>query len=207
MKKFVAAMVLFAFPVVASGQSNDIIGKQSTMTRKIFIHSSIPSGCQYTFTNAATTWNGANTKARLVWTNYISTRAYSYNASTGKNVSTSSNTVDTQVEAGKLDDFNNLGQTSYRGSGTNLTDGDVIINIDKLSTVLACPVNPASLTSTQVDLEYSMLHELGHVWGLGHDTVNTDAVVAPPKYWGPASAKRTLTTSDSGRLRTQYGVQ
>jgi hypothetical protein len=57
---------------------------------------------------------------------------------------------------------------------------------------------------TQVDFEYIMLHETGHVWGLEHDTVNTNAIVAPPKYWGPQSANRTLTASDSGRLKSNY---
>jgi hypothetical protein len=39
---------------------------------------------------------------------------------------------------------------------------------------------------------------------LEHDTVNTNAIVAPPKYWGPQSANRTLTANDSGRLKSNY---
>jgi predicted Zn-dependent protease len=99
-----------------------------------------------------------------------------------------------------------LAQTFYRvgTSSTNLTDGDVIANIDKLP-ILYCNPDATKIPMTQVDFEYVMLHEIGHVWGLGHDRVNTDAVVAPPKYWGPQSAKRTLTTNDSGRLKFQYG--
>jgi predicted Zn-dependent protease len=206
MQKALLALILIISSTEALAQSNDLIGKQNVGSKKLYIHSSIPSGCQYTITRAAATWNAVTTKAQLVWTNYIATRAYAYNTTTKKNTSTISNTFDVQFESGTLDDLNALAQTFYRvgTSSTNLTDGDVIANIDKLP-ILYCNPDATKIPMTQVDFEYVMLHEIGHVWGLGHDTVNTDAVVAPPKYWGPQSAKRTLTTNDSGRLKFQYG--
>ncbi len=207
MKKILPTLLAVALSTTVFAQTNDMIGKQNVGSKKLYIHNSIPAGCQYTITRAATTWNAVTPKAQLVWTNYITTRAYAYNTTALKNASTASNTFDVQFESGKLDDLNALAQTFYRvaTTSTNLTDGDVIANVDKLG-ILYCNPDATKIPMTQVDFEYVMLHETGHVWGLGHDTVNTDAVVAPPKYWGPASAKRTLTTNDSGRLSTRYGM-
>ena len=93
---------------------------------------------------------------------FASNKAFSYNSTTLK-VSTSSNTFDTQVEAGKLDDLNALAETHFRGSGATLTDGDPMINIDKLN-ILYCNPTASAMPGNQVDLEYVILHELGHVW-------------------------------------------
>lgn len=198
--------IAFSSPVFAQTlPSNDISGKQTVGSKKLYIHSSIPSGCQYTVTNAAATWNAVTPKAQLVWTNYIATRAWAYNTTTKKNASTSSNNFDVQFEMGKLDDLNAMAQT-YRRYGANFTihtDADVIANIDKTA-IFYCNPDSTRIPMTQVDFEYIMLHEIGHVWGLEHDTVNTNAIVAPPKYWGPQSANRTLTANDSGRLKFNY---
>lgn len=202
-----AALLLTSGSALA--QSNDIIGKQDLSSRNIWIQNSVPSGCRYTFTNAASTWTNSRANVRYVWSGYKTNYAYNYDASVNRNLSTASNTLDTQVEVGWMDGMaNNLAEVHYRVRGTatnpyNLTDGDVIINNTKLN-ILWC--NPSTaVPSNSVDMEYVMLHELGHVWGLGHDTVNTDAIVAPPKYYGPPSAKRALTSNDIGRATFLYG--
>lgn len=60
-----------------------------------------------------------------------------------------------------------LGTTSWRYSGTEMTSGIIQINTD--STISWCTVNDSGCpSSTQFPVEETMSHELGHALGLNH---------------------------------------
>jgi hypothetical protein len=225
---FISLSLRYSLALVAIGlsssslaQSNDLIGKQVTTTRKYWINNNVPVGCRNAAYLAAMAWASSTFKAGFTWAGYTSATAFAPNAS-GVNVTQTTNTLDTVSEVGALDtvNVNAWGQTNYRvaaGSGTanpnwKFSDGDHLINANKIATGFYCGTS-TTVPSAQRDMQSHTLHELGHVWGLDHDL--TDIAVAPAttgvtvmyQYGVTGVTTRVLHAKDIGRMTTLYGAK
>jgi hypothetical protein len=219
--RYSLALVAIGLSSSSFAQSNDLIGKQVTTTRKFWINNNVPVGCRSAVYLAAMTWASSTFKAGFTWAGYTSAAAYATNAS-GVNVSQTTNTLDTVSEVGNMDagNVNAWGQVAYRvaaGSGTanpnyKFSDGDHLINTNKIATGFYCGTS-ATVPSAQRDMQSHTLHELGHVWGLDHD--QTDIAVPPAttgvtvmyQYGVPGTSTRALHDKDRGRMTTLYGAK
>lgn len=213
MKRFPAyVLLLLSCAAVGSSALADnaadyfTYGPLERSSQRLWINEGIPTGCRYTITNAGATWTNAPSGFSYVWSGYVLPVSWSWNGT--DNISTTANTLDTVVHLGTTDFANSLAQTEYRTRSYNSTtgryifmDADVVVNQSKISTVFWCsPSTP--VPSNMWDFETTMLHELGHVMGMSHDTVDSTTVMWPNQNGG--LARRALTTKDSQRASYLY---
>jgi len=194
-------------------------GKLMRNTQGYWINTNIPSGCAYTISEAATKWTNADLAFTFTYRGLTSSQAwywdtYAYNPNPsadrpGDNVSTASNTTDTQLESGAVDTVNTIAQVERRTySSTNgrslWSDADTVYNSNKWSTTAWCSPNYAT-PSNMVDMQTIALHELGHVIGLGHDGSSGGGYTVMAAYYVNGTERRQLTQRDIDRAVYLYG--
>lgn len=204
-----SALSATAQMTAATAQNNYIIGKQESTSRKLWIHTSVPSGCRYAITNAGATWTAASPNVRHVWSGYASYYSYNWNADPAVQISqpTASNTADNQTEVGWMYNANALAESYTLTRNASSTpplwrDGDVIVNNQKLN-IMYC--NTGIPPAGQYDFESIILHEFGHNWGLGHDLGDTTGATVMYQYGKPGKNSRVLTARDTARAELIYG--
>ncbi len=111
-----------------------------------------------------------------------------------------------------------LAITVWNGNGGTLTEADIRFNRD--SYIFGDATSDGNLyedesEKTIVDMRSVLLHELGHVLGLGHTPEEEDSIMYPNMNIGPDSSnpsyqsgvttiKRTLSTCDINRVQHVY---
>jgi len=186
-------------------------GPLERTSQPFWINNNIPSGCRWTITTAAQKWTDANLRFTFVWSGYVTPQSWSYDSFQNDNISTTANTVDTQVEGGHTDFADSAAQTEWRTRSWDpatgryvFMDGDVVFNYNRFSTDLWC--SSTATPTNMYDVATVILHEMGHVIGLEHDGDDTAnvTVVHNPLYGG--MMKRNLTARDVERAVYLYGA-
>lgn len=191
---------------------NELIGKQESSNRRYLIHDSVPTECRRPVYDAAIAWSNTTAKNVFTWAGY--TANYSHGTDINdRNISTTENTIDTQTEVGFPDDYTAWGETHFRTRTYSATaypkyvffDGDHLINYDKMpefhcSSTLPVPAGKRDMTS-------HTNHELGHVWGLDHDSGDTTGVSVMFSCGVPGKALRSPQARDIARVTSLYGAK
>lgn len=220
----VATVTLACSPVAASTPEDKytfgpLYGPSQGLVQNYWIQTNMPGVCDWAIKEAATKWTNANLRFNFVYKGLVSPQSWSWDSFKADNISTTANTIDTSVEAGRTDSSGAAAQVEYRvrsktGDPTKyavtdryvFSDADVVVDYGRISSGTDVVCSTSGPSSTQYDFATVILHEFGHVLGMDRDLAPgaSTTVVANPLLSG--QVKRTLTDRDVERAVYLYGA-
>ena len=171
-------------PPGGSGTCYAIGGWQLRNTFAVFIdHQGVPSG--------------------INWDADISNALSQYNSKTHFSlytITTNSLFAQLTISFGQVDSSSELGVASFNWDPRTGTESSATIVLDQTK---PWSDNPGYIV-TEYSVEHVLLHEIGHVTGLGHISQSCDDVMTPATYNG--QVRTTLGTGDMAGVRAIYGA-
>lgn len=200
MKLVCLALIAASFSSAANAQT--VSAKWATLTKPVFIHTTMPSGCDTDVGRAVTAWNNAGAKFTYTFdraTNLTTTRG------------TASSVAYPVIEDGTTSSSAAL-MTTYRyTTGSTITETDIIVkaeylwyNSDQSGGKFHCTPTGTAAPSTKYDYQTAISHELGHAFGMDHGGSTSCIMYAS---LGLATMRRTACSTEATAMRTAYGTR
>lgn len=195
-------LVFIAVSLASSSGAQTVGVKWSVLSKPVYIHTAMPSGCDTDVGRAVSAWNNAGAK-------------FTYTFDRATNLTTTRGTAGSVsypvIEDGTTSSSAALMSTSRYTVGSTITETDIVVkaeylwyNNDQSGGKFHCSPTGSAAPSTKYDYQTAIAHELGHAFGMDHGGTTSCIMYSS---LGLGTMRRTACSTEVSAMRAAYGTR